>query len=130
MSGKSDETNFLPDSSLSRETEPMAFSCAGAALNHSEAPPNYQYPEFSSQKSEGASTLVRRGASQCGAKSIVFNPSLGLKRVILSYLSHLSHTRLHTTSEDDQMRRHKKHKQQTNTITMMVELLAPPAAWI
>jgi hypothetical protein len=58
VSGKSDENNFLPDSSLSRETEPMAFSCAGAALNHSEAPPNYQYPEFSLQKSEGESTLV------------------------------------------------------------------------
>jgi hypothetical protein len=33
-------------------------------------------------------------------------------------------------SDDDQTRRHKKHKQQTNTITMVVELLAPPAAWI
>jgi hypothetical protein len=33
-------------------------------------------------------------------------------------------------SDDDQTRRHKKHKQQTNTITMVVELLASPAAWI
>jgi hypothetical protein len=24
----------------------------------------------------------------------------------------------------------KKHKQQTNTITMVMELLAPPAVWI
>jgi hypothetical protein len=34
------------------------------------------------------------------------------------------------TSDDDQMRWHKKHKQQTNTITMVVKPLAPPAAWI
>jgi hypothetical protein len=34
------------------------------------------------------------------------------------------------TSVDDQTRRHKKHKQQTKTITMVVEPLAPPAAWI
>ncbi len=32
---------------------------------------------------------------------------------------HISRTRLHTTSDDDQTRRHKKHKQQTNTITMV-----------
>jgi len=73
----------------------------------------------------------RCDASQCGAKSNVSNPSLGLKKFILSHTClHLSRTRLHRMSEDDQMRRHKKHKQQTNTITMMVEPLAPPAAWI
>ena len=36
-------------------------------------------------------------------------------------------------SDDNQTRRHKKpkkHKQQTNTITMVVEPLAPPAVWI
>jgi hypothetical protein len=33
-------------------------------------------------------------------------------------------------SNDDQTRWYKKHKQQTNTITMVVEPLAPPAAWI
>ena len=49
------------------------------------------------------------GASLGGAKSNVFNPSLGLKNFILSYLSQLSCTRLqHTTSEDDQMRKQKK----------------------
>ena len=41
-----------------------------------------------------------RGWSQ----SNVFNPTLRL-------FSHISCTRLHTTSDDDQTRRHKKHKQ-------------------
>jgi len=44
-------------------------------------------------------TPRRRGASQCGAKSNVFNPSIGLKKVILSYLSHLSCTCLSTYDE-------------------------------
>ncbi len=59
------------------------------------------------------------GASLGGAQSNIINPTLRL----------FSHTRLHTTSDDDQTRRHKKHKQ-TNTITMVVEPLASPAAWI
>jgi hypothetical protein len=63
------------------------------------------------------------GASLGGAQSNVFNPTLRL-------FSHISRTRLHTTSDDDQTRRHKKHKQKTNTTTMVVEPLAPPAAWI
>jgi hypothetical protein len=33
-------------------------------------------------------------------------------------------------TKDDQTLRHKKHKQQTNTTTMVMEPLAPPAAWI
>jgi hypothetical protein len=34
------------------------------------------------------------------------------------------------TSDKNQMRPHKKHKQHHNTITMVVELLAPPGVWI
>ena len=63
------------------------------------------------------------GASLGGTLCFINNPTLRL-------FSHISRTRLHTTSDDDQMRRHKKHKQKTNTITMVVEPLAPPAAWI
>jgi hypothetical protein len=69
----------------------------------------------------------RRGARLGGAQSNVCNPTL---RLFSHTCLHISRTRLHTTSEDDQTRRHKKHKQQTNTITMVVEPLAPPAAWI
>ena len=43
------------------------------------------------------------GASLGGAQSNVFNPTLRL-------FSHISRTRLHTMSDDDQTRRHKKHK--------------------
>jgi hypothetical protein len=67
--------------------------------------------------------ISRRGARVGGSQSNVFNPTLRL-------FSHISCTRLHTTSDDDQTRRHKKHKQKTNTTTMVVEPLAPPAAWI
>jgi hypothetical protein len=67
------------------------------------------------------------GASQCGAQSNVFNPTL---RLFSHTCLHISRTRLHTTSDENQMSRHKKHKQQTNTTTMVVEPLAPPAAWI
>jgi hypothetical protein len=67
------------------------------------------------------------GASLGGALCYINNPTL---RLFSHTCLHLSHTRLHTTSDDDQTRWHKKHKQQTNTITMVVELLAPPAAWI
>jgi hypothetical protein len=63
------------------------------------------------------------GASLGGTLCFINNPTLRL-------FSHISRTRLHTTSDDDQTRRHKKHKQKTNTITMVVESLAPPAAWI
>jgi hypothetical protein len=60
----------------------------------------------------------------------IVNCRCGASLGILSYLSHIFRTCLHTTSDDDQMRRHKKHKQQTHTITMAVEPLASPAAWI
>jgi len=69
----------------------------------------------------------RCGASLGGAQSNVFNPTL---RLFSHTCLHISHTRLHTTSDNDQTRQHKKHKQQTNTITMVVEPLTPPAAWI
>jgi hypothetical protein len=67
-----------------------------------------------------------------GHKVTFLNPTLRL-------FSHISHTRLHTTSDNDQTRRHKKHKQKTNTTTMVVEPLAlqrcgfveptPPEGW-
>jgi hypothetical protein len=53
---------------------------------------------------------VRHGASQCGAQSNVFNPTL---RLFSHTCLHISCTRLHTTSDDDQTRRHKKQKAQT-----------------
>ena len=76
---------------------------------------------------EGESRDCWRGAIQCGAQSNVFNPTL---RLFSHTCLHISRTRLHKTSDDNQTRRHKKHKQKTNTTTMVVELLAPLAAWI
>ena len=72
----------------------------------------------------------------------LLDSTLGLGGALLCYINiptlrlfshtcrNLSRTCLHTTSDDDQTRRHKKHKQQTNTTTMVMEPLAPPAAWI
>ena len=50
------------------------WSCAGAALNHSEAPPNYQYPEFSLQKSEGESTLVHISSRDSAQYDLFLHP--------------------------------------------------------
>ncbi len=69
----------------------------------------------------------RYGASLGGALCYINNPTL---RLFSHTCLHLSRTCLHTTSDEDQTRRHKKHKQQTNTITMVVEPLTPSAAWI
>ncbi len=66
------------------------------------------------------------GASLGGTCCYINNPTL---RLFSHTCLHISCTRLHTTSVDNQTRWHKKHKQQTNTTTM-VEPLTPPAAWI
>jgi hypothetical protein len=71
-------------------------------------------------------TWKRYGASLGGARCYINNPTL---KLFSHTCLHISRTRLHTMSNDDQTRRHKKHKQQTNTTTM-AEPLAPPAAWI
>ena len=80
-----------------------------------------------SQSSNASDNPPRYGASLGGALCYINNPTL---RLFSHTCLHLSRTRLHTKSDDDRTRRHKKHKQQTNTITMVVEPLAPPAAWI
>ena len=70
-------------------------------------------------------TWKRYGASLGGALWYINNPTL---RLFSHTYLHISRTRLHTMSNDVQTRRHKKHKQQTNTT--MAEPLASPAAWI
>ena len=72
------------------------------------------------------SLVLGYGASLGGTICYINNPSL---RLFSHTCLHISRTHLHTTSVDDQTRLQKKHKQQTNTTTM-VEPLAPPAAWI
>jgi hypothetical protein len=108
---------YYHSSLLAITTSPLSHSCQAAAATAKLA------------AAEDAALLPscrRRGASLGGSQSNVFNPTL---RLFSHTCLHISRTRLHTTSDDDQTRRHKKHKQ-TNTITMVVEPLASPAAWI
>jgi hypothetical protein len=65
-------------------------------------------------------TTIRCGARQCGSKCY---PTLPLLRVIfVPFFTYdgLVMSRVHP----------QQHKQQTNTTTMVMEPLAPPAAWI
>jgi hypothetical protein len=55
----------------------------------------------------------RYGASQCGSLNNALNPTLGLKNSFFKGGKVILHTCLHTTSDDDQTRWHKKHKSPT-----------------
>ena len=61
-----------------------------------------------SQSSNASDNPPRYGASLGGALCYINNPTL---RLFSHTCLHLSRTRLHTTSDGDQTRRHKKHKQ-------------------
>ena len=59
-----------------------------------------------------------------------FVSSIGYSLILVYISLLLVYIRRVTTTRRDGTKKPKKHKQQTNTITMVVEPLAPPAVWI
>jgi hypothetical protein len=72
----------------------------------------------------------RYGASQCGSLYNALNPTLGLKNSFFKGGKVVLHTCLHTTVTTTRRDGTKSTNHLPNTITMVVEPLAPPVAWI
>jgi hypothetical protein len=83
---------------LGRLRDPLPHSCLASL-------PLFYHRESRESK--------RHGASQCGSLNNALNPTLGLKTHFFKGGKDILHTCLHTTSDNDQTRRHKKHKSPT-----------------